>query len=225
MQVLVINGSARQEKGYTARVLEPLMKGMEKAGAQVELLYSKKLNVNPCTGEFNCWHKNPGKCYINDSMQEVYPKLREADILVLGIPVYLPLPGAMQNFLNRLMPLMNPVLRFNDNRTQIQFYDDVRIKKIVLVSVCGWWEMGNFKILEHIVKEICLKSSAEFMGSLLRPHGYLLSEKTDEVNEVLNAVSEAGISLVKNGALPEKLLEVIAQPLISEKELRKRQSA
>jgi multimeric flavodoxin WrbA len=225
MKVLVINGSARQEKGYTARVLDPLMKGMEKAGAQVELLYSKQLNVNPCTGEFDCWHKNPGKCYINDSMQEVYPKLREADILVLGIPVYLPLPGAMQNFLNRLMPLMNPVLRFSNNRTQIQFYDDVRIKKIVLVSVCGWWEMANFEILEHIVKEICLKSSSEFVGSLLRPHGYLLSEKTDEVNEVLNAISEAGISLVKNGALPEKLLEVIAQPLISEKELRKRQSA
>ena len=225
MRVLVVNGSARKEKGYTARVLDPFMKGIEKAGAQVELLYSKQLNVSPCTGEFDCWHKNPGKCYINDSMQEVYSKLKEADILVLGIPVYLPLPGEMQNFLNRLMPLLNPVLRFSDNRTQIKFYDDVRIKKMVLVSVCGWWEMGNFEILERIVKEICLKSSAEFVGSVLRPHGYLLSEKSNEVDEVLNAISEAGISLVKDGVLPEELLKVIAQPIISEKELRKRQSA
>jgi multimeric flavodoxin WrbA len=225
MQVLVINGSARKEKGYTAKVLGPFIEGMEQASAQVELIYSKQLNVNPCTGEFDCWHKNPGKCYINDSMQEVYPKLKEADILVLGIPVYLPLPGEMQNLLNRLMPLMNPVLRFSDKRTQIKFYDDVKIKKMVLVSVCGWWEMGNFEILKHIVREICLKSSAEFVGSVLRPHGYLLSEKSDEVNEVCKAIKDAGISLVKEGILPKRLLEVIAQPLISEKELRKSQSA
>ena len=225
MKVIVINGSARKAKGYTARVLDPFMKGMEKVGAQVELLYSKQLNVSPCTGEFDCWHKNPGKCYINDSMQEVYLKLKEADILVLGIPVYLPLPGEMQNFLNRLMPLLNPVLRFSDNGTQIQFHDDVKIKKMVLVSVCDWWEMGNFEILERIVKEICFKSSAEFVGSVLRPHGYLSSEKSDEADEVLNAINEAGISLVKDGVLPEKLLEVISQPLISEQELRKRQSA
>jgi hypothetical protein len=96
---------------------------------------------------------------------------------------------------------------------------------MVLVSVCGWWEMGNFEILKHIVREICLKSSAEFVGSVLRPHGYLLSEKSDEVNEVCKAIKDAGISLVKEGILPKRLLEVIAQPLISEKELRKSQSA
>ena len=224
MKVLVINGSAREEKGHTAKVLDPFIKGMKQAGAQVELLYSKQLKVHPCTGEFDCWHRNPGQCYINDSMQEVYPKLKEADILVLGIPVYLPLPGEMQNFLNRFMPLLNPVLRFSDDRTQIKFYDYVKIRKMVLVSVCGWWEMGNFEILERIVKEICLKSSVEFVGSVLRPHGYLLSEKSAEVDEVFKAVRAAGISLVGEGFLPEKLLEVIAQPLISEKELRKRQS-
>ena len=113
VKVLVVNGSARKEKGYTARILDPFIKGMEQAGAKVELLYSKQLDVRPCTGEFYCWHKNPGKCYINDSMQGVYLKFKEADLLVLGIPVYLPLPGEMQNLLNRLMPLLNPVLRFN----------------------------------------------------------------------------------------------------------------
>jgi len=224
MKVLVINGSVRKEKGYTAKVLGPFIKGMEKAGAQVELLYSKKLDVNPCNGEFDCWYKNLGKCYINDSMQQVYPKLREADILVLGIPVYLPIPSEMQKFLNRLMPLMNPILEFRDGRTSIRFHDDVRIRKIVLVSVCGWWEMGNFDMVEHIVKEICLKASVEFEGSVLRPHGYLLSKKSVKVDEVIKAIREAGFSLIKEGSLPEDLLRVISQPLISEKELRESQS-
>ena len=222
MKVLIVNGSVRKEKGYTAKVLGPFIKGMEEAGAQVELLYSKKLDVNPCNGEFDCWYGNVGKCYIDDSMQKVYPILREADILVLGIPVYLPIPSEMQKFLNRLMPLMKPALNFKSERTKIRFHDDVRIRKIVLVSVCGWWEMGNFNMVEHIVKEICLKASVEFTGSVLRPHADILSKEMDKVDEVFKALEKLGFYLIKKGNLSEDLLKVITQPLISENDDRER---
>jgi multimeric flavodoxin WrbA len=222
MKVLVVNGSARKEKGYTAAVLKPFIDGVKQAGASVDLLYAKRLNVNPCVGDFSCWHKNRGKCHIDDSMQPVYAKLKEADILVLGIPVYLPLPGAVQNFLNRLMPLMNPILRYNDGHTQIQIHDDVKIKKIVLVSVCGWWEKGNFETVTRIVKEICQKASVEFAGSVTRPHAYLLSEKKEKANEIFRALKETGSKLIREGVLPRDLLKIITQPLISEKEFRKR---
>ena len=222
MQVLVINGSARKEKGYLAMVLEPFMHGMRKAGAIVDLLYSEQLNVESCIGDFACWYGNPGKRHINDTMQSVYPRLKEADVLVLGIPVYFPLPGAMQNFLNRFMPLMNPILKYINGHTQIQFHDDVRIKKIVLVSVCGWWEIGNFDTVTHIAKEICQKASVEFAGAVLRSHADLLPEKEDEANKVFEALRKVGFSLVKDGILPQNLLDVIAEPLISEKKLRQR---
>jgi multimeric flavodoxin WrbA len=224
MRVLVINGSARKEKGCTAMVLAPFINGMKQAGAQVDLLYAKQLNVNPCTGEFDCWYKHPGKCYINDSIQQVYSKLREADILVLGIPVYLPLPGEMQNFLNRLMPLMKPILRYSNGHTQIQFHDDVKIKKIALVSACGWWEKGNFGTVIRIVKEISQKSSVEFVGSVLRPHADLLSERKDKADEIFEAIREGGIRLVEEGSIPKDLLRIIAQPLISEREFREREN-
>jgi multimeric flavodoxin WrbA len=224
MQVLVINGSARKEKGYTAMILKPFMNGMEQAGAQVNLLYAKQLDVHPCIGDFSCWYKNPGKCHIHDSMQSVYPKLKEADVLVLGIPVYFPLPGAMQNFLNRLMPLANPILKYRNGHTQIRFHDDVKIKKIILVSVCGWWEKGNFDTITRIAEEICQKVSIDFSGSVLRPHADLLSEEKDKAKEIFEALKEVGFSLIKDGVLPESLLEIVAQPLISEKELRQRLS-
>ena len=86
------------EKGYTEMILVPFLEGMKEAGASVELLYAKRLNVKPCTGEFHCWYEKPGQCYINDDMQQVYPKLREAEILVLATPVYVPLPGELQDF-------------------------------------------------------------------------------------------------------------------------------
>jgi multimeric flavodoxin WrbA len=224
MQVLVINGSARKEKGYLALILEPFMYGMREAGADVDLLYSEELNVKPCIGDFSCWYGNSGKCHINDTMQSIYPKLKEADVLVLGIPVYFPLPGAMQNFLNRFMPLMNPVLKYRNGHTQIRFHDDVRIKKIVLVSVCGWWEKGNFETVTRIAKEICQKASVEFAGSVLRPHADLLPEKKDKANKVFEALRKVGFSFVKDGFLSKDLLDVIAEPLISEEDLRQRLS-
>jgi hypothetical protein len=224
VQVLVINGSARKQKGYTAMVLEPFMNGMREAGAGLDLLYSELLNVKPCIGDFSCWYGNPGKCHINDTMQSVYPKLKAADILVLGIPVYFPLPGAMQNLLNRFMPLMHPILKYRNGHTQIQFHDDVKIKKIALVSVCGWWEKGNFDTVTRFAKEICQKANVEFAGSVLRPHAYLLSEEKDKADKVFEALKKVGFSLVKDGVLPKDLLDVIAEPLIFEEEFRKRES-
>lgn len=206
------------DKGNTALVLAPFLDGLKQAGATVELFYSKKLNVKPCSGELSCWHKTPGRCYIQDDMQKLYPKLRQADILVLATPVYLPLPGEMQNILNRLVPLIEPILRFKDNRTRAKFHKEVNISKIVLVSVCGWWELGNFETLLRIVEEVAKDVNCEFTGAILRPHAYLMKRNSDKTKEVNDALEQCGFELVKNGIIKDNLLKLISQPLISEKE-------
>jgi multimeric flavodoxin WrbA len=135
--VVAINGSPKMEKGRTAKILTPFLEGMQKAGATVELFYARRLNIKPCDGDLYCWNKKPSECYINDSMQSLYPKLREADILVLATPVYVPLPGEIQNLINRLVPLIDPVLKRQNGRTRTRFRSDVKISKIVLVASSG----------------------------------------------------------------------------------------
>jgi multimeric flavodoxin WrbA len=103
--VVAISSSLRMEKGNTALILNPFLDGMREAGAQVDLVYSKKLNIQPCTGDFSCWGATPGKCHIQDDMEGLLNKLRDAEIWVYGVPVYVPMPGEMQNILNRMMPL------------------------------------------------------------------------------------------------------------------------
>ena len=94
-KVVAINGSPRMEKGYTYMILTPFLQGMKDAGADVEVQYASRLQVEPCTGEFQCWYgKNAGECYIDDDMQMLYATLRPAETLVLATPVYIPLPGA-----------------------------------------------------------------------------------------------------------------------------------
>ena len=45
--------------------------------------------------------------------------------------------------MNRLVPLIEPILEFKDNRTRAKFHKEVNIRKIALVSVVvgGSWEI------------------------------------------------------------------------------------
>jgi multimeric flavodoxin WrbA len=212
------------EKGNTALVLEPFLDGLKEAGAFIELFYAKRLRVKPCLGEFHCWNEEPGVCIQKDDMDMLYPKLRQADILVLATPVYIPLPGEMQNLVNRLCPLIEPLLVWRDGRTRAKFFDDVKIRKIVLVSTSGWWETGNFSTVLRIAQEIAEDASVEFAGAILRPHAYLMTGKTEKAKRVKEALNKAGYELVKKGRISKELLEVISQPLVSEEDYRRRLS-
>jgi multimeric flavodoxin WrbA len=225
LKAIAINGSPRKEQGYTAMILTPFIQGMMDAGSEVELFYASSLKIKPCTcGEMYCWYKKPGECCIKDDMQLLYPKLREADILILATPVYIPLPGEMQDFINRLCPLVKPFLEKREGRTRARLHERVRIQKIVLVSTGGWWEKENFGTVVRIGEELAENTSVEFAGAVLRPHASLMrqgGEVTEEGEAVLNEVRRAGHELVKDGVMSQKTLEAISRPLISEDELRR----
>jgi len=225
-KAIAINGSPAMEKGNTAMLLAPFIQGMADAGADVELFYVGRLKIKPCAcGEMYCWYKKPGECCIKDDMQLLYPKLREADILVLATPVYIPLPGGMQNLINRLCPLIQPLLETREGRTRARFHKDVAIHKIVLVATGGWWEKGNFGTVVRIAKELAEDASVEFAGAVLRPHAFLMKKKgqtTEGGEAVLNAAKRAGYELLQEGRMDEETLERVSRPLISQEALRRR---
>jgi len=207
-------------KGNTAMILAPFIQGMIDAGCEVELLYASQLEVKPCScGRLYCWNEKPGECCINDDMQQVYPRLREADTLVLATPVYIPLPGDLQNFINRLVCLLDPVLAFHEGRTRAKLRNGVGIRRFVLVSSGGWWEIENFDTVVRIVAELARDASVEFAGAVLRPHVGLMKEQgelTTEGHAVLQAAQRAGFELVTEGAMSKETLASISRPLISQ---------
>jgi hypothetical protein len=221
-KVIAINGSPKMEKGNTAMLLGPFLEGMKSSGASVELFYAKHLNVRPCDGDPYCWVTNPGHCYIDDGMQMLYPKLREADILVIATPVYIPLPGEMQNLLNRLTPLMDSNAKWIRGRTRsVGFCPDVKIGKLALVSTSAWWEIQNFGTVLRIAKELARTANIDFTGALLRPHFQYMRENGEKADEILEAAKKAGVRLIEEGRISKDLLKVISQPLISEESWRR----
>ena len=85
MKVLGIFGSPRRG-GNTEILLEEALKGAEKEGAKVERLYLNDFTITPCKECHGC--DDTGNCIILDEMEKVYPKLLEADVVILASPIF-----------------------------------------------------------------------------------------------------------------------------------------
>ncbi|MHA1259733.1 MAG: flavodoxin family protein [Candidatus Heimdallarchaeaceae archaeon] len=220
-KVLVVNGSPKTIKSNTNFLLTPFIEGMKKAGASVDLLYASKLKIRPCIGCFKCWYETIGECFIQDDMQEIYLKLKSTDILVLATPVHSSIPGDMQNFLNRMVPLIEPILEFRDGRTRARCHEDVNISKILAVAVSGWWEIENLNLTISVIEEVAKNYSIEFAGAIRRPHCYPLQDETEKSKEILQKLEEVGSKFIKEGKIDQKDLDFISQPLATQEEYTK----
>lgn len=92
MKIYAINGSPRINKN-TATLLDKALEGAKSVAENVETeridLY--KLKYTGCRSCFACKVKNGksyGKCAIRDDLYEVLNKLRDADAMIIGTPIY-----------------------------------------------------------------------------------------------------------------------------------------
>jgi multimeric flavodoxin WrbA len=85
-KVLILKGSPR-ERGNSAVLADRVGAGATEAGMQVESVSLQSMDIRACDGCELC--KETGVfCVIEDDMQNLYPKLIEADVLVLASPIY-----------------------------------------------------------------------------------------------------------------------------------------
>lgn len=96
MFVLGLQGSPRI-KGNTSILLLSFLAEAERLGAGTQYLNVAKKNISPCQECGVCEKK--GFCPIDDDMQEIYPLLRQADIIVMATPIFFYGPTAQMKAL------------------------------------------------------------------------------------------------------------------------------
>lgn len=126
MKILLISGSPR--KGNTEFILNKICKSIK---GEKELILLRNKNIKHCAGCLYC-HEHK-KCAIQDDMQEIYGKLQEADIIVLGTPNYYDnVSGLVKDFIDRQNP----------------FYKTNKIKgKKFITIVVGGGKIKNSKLV------------------------------------------------------------------------------
>jgi multimeric flavodoxin WrbA len=107
MKVVAVSGSPR--RGNTEWMLKKLLERVVENGAEVELILLRRTNIKLCLGCLTCeagGKDRKGVCKIKDDMNEIYPKLLNADCLVFGTPAYFELlSGLLKNFLDRTVAI------------------------------------------------------------------------------------------------------------------------
>lgn len=85
LNIMALYGSPRKG-GNTGMLLNEFLKGAVSEGAAVDRLTIHDVVISPCRGCLACFQN--GRCIIADDMEQIYPRLLAADIVVLASPVY-----------------------------------------------------------------------------------------------------------------------------------------
>jgi len=112
MKLLVVNGilDGNQHTEYEAS-LETLIKQSEH---EIKYFKLRDLNINFCTGCWDCWVKTPGLCVIKDDQEEILKYIPHVDHLIFVSPIILGYESSLiKTFKDRFIPTVHPYVRIH----------------------------------------------------------------------------------------------------------------
>jgi len=217
--VLAISGSLRN-KSFTEKMLDLCIEGMGE-NLEVYKFYPHKMKIGPCTSCWSCWgKKKPGECIQKDDFQQILDVYKRADYFLLAAPLYFfDLPASVKNVIDRFFVVLEPA-QIGTSRGDTDHPKRIdRHPKAVLISSCGFPEIGNFNILKHHFHAICEHMDWRWSGDILisaagLANAPILFDKKYEL------IRKAGAELIK-GAISKETTEEIAAPVMPAEDYRR----
>ena len=101
MKILAIHGSPHTTRSATRRLAGFVLEGAAETGAETEMIDLCDSRITPCTACEGCSFN--GICVYEDDLPAIVERIKEADGIVFGSPVYLDnVSGQMKIFFDRL---------------------------------------------------------------------------------------------------------------------------
>ena len=159
MKAIFLNGSPRKNWN-THKMLLEAERGAKDAGAETELIHLFDLNFTDCKSCFACkirGNKTGGICAIRDDLRPVLEKIHEANVVVIGTPIYYgDLTGEAASVIHRML---FPTMHYEEDGTHDEL---LPIKK-----KCGLIVTGNASSM-HIKMGggAAFKNTAQMIGMM-----------------------------------------------------------
>lgn len=226
-KIVVFDGGPRNTKfSKTTFMVNHFCRGAKLAGAEIEYVKLKDMQINPCTGCYTCWTKTPGECIFQDDMTDLRLKFRKADLIIFASPLYIfNVTGIMKNFLDRLLPNMKPYMLIENGETRHPHrYPEDRQQGFVVFSAAGFPEVDhNFDGLKGMFR--CFHSHYEksfIMGEFYMPGAELISQPVyaERRMKVEKVCHNAGEQVVKEGKINMEFMEAVSDMVITQKKFQ-----
>ena len=85
MKVLLISGSPKPN-GNTAQLLGECAKVIQDSGVETEIVSLAGMKIESCIACLKC--AKTGECGLDDGLNEIIGKIKQAEGLIVGVPVY-----------------------------------------------------------------------------------------------------------------------------------------
>lgn len=108
MKIVAFNGSPRKQ-GNTFHAIKIVSNELEKQGIEVEIIHVGNSVIRGCIACGKCGENQDERCVLpDDGVNEWMQKIKEADGIILGSPVYYSaIAGNMKGFLDRVFYISN----------------------------------------------------------------------------------------------------------------------
>ena len=104
-KIVILNGSPRR-KGNTSALVKAFTEGAESRGHTVTEFFLDRMDIHGCKGCFGGHSDRECPCVQKDGMAEIYPAVREAEVIVLATPLYYwNMSGQLRTAVDRLFAL------------------------------------------------------------------------------------------------------------------------
>lgn len=104
-KIVILNGSPRKN-GNTSALVKSFTEGAEASGNMVTEFFLDSMNIHGCKGCFGGHSSKDCPCVQKDDMDQIYPTVRDCDVIVLASPLYYwNMSGQLRTAIDRLFAL------------------------------------------------------------------------------------------------------------------------
>lgn len=86
-KIVILNGSPRKS-GNTSALVKAFTEGAKSAGNTVTEFFLDGMDIHGCKGCFGGHSARECPCVQHDGMDQVYPAVKDSDVVVLASPLY-----------------------------------------------------------------------------------------------------------------------------------------
>ncbi len=188
---------------------------------EIRQIHVAEKDIHPCRGCFCCWNRTPGKCVVQDDMQEIYSEIMSSDVILLSFPLYFfGMPSQLKAALDRCLPMMLPwladeVKHSSATTFSVLRYEELRQKKLVVITSCGYTDADA--VYPALLEQLRLICEGDQYTAILCPEGELfVADKAHrQKNAYLNEIKEAGMEFSRNLCLSDETKKRLKQPMLS----------
>ena len=226
--VVALNASYRGKRGYTYFLLQKICAGVVEAGGNCEILNLVEYKIKRCvacnvchTAEnfLHCTHET------RDDVLTIFNKMREADIVIYGTPVYVfNISALLKMLLERMYAISDTHdLRLSKSGYVFHHVDkQVCSKPFVSVVTCDSLEYAMPSVAQQYFRQFSRFMDAPQIGGLVRNGGYISGYGQDtrkmgqfpRLRQVYAAYRQAGRELVHTEHISRRTMRRANQEII-----------